>query len=139
MIEPGTNVKVHYKGTLDDGSIFDSSEGKEPLSFQAGTGQVIPGFDETVLQMEVGASATVTIPSEKAYGSIREDMILTLGKEQFPEGMEPKVGNSLKLSTPQGPLIARITDINNDGVVIDGNHPLAGKDLTFELTLIEAG
>lgn len=139
MIEAGTKVKVHYKGTLDDGSVFDSSENRDPLEFQLGTGQVIAGFDAAVSEMDVGGTKTVTIPCAEAYGEYRNEMVLTLEHCQFPEGMNPEVGKSLQLSTPQGPLIAQITDVSDDGVTIDGNHPLAGKDLTFELTLVEAG
>lgn len=137
MIESGTKVKVHYKGTLDDGSVFDSSENRDPLEFQVGTGQVIPGFDNAVQDMEVGATKTVTIPCSEAYGERRDEMVLSLSQEQFPEGMNPEVGKSLKLTTPQGPLIAQITEVTEESVVIDANHPLAGKDLTFELTLVE--
>ena len=138
MIEPGTKVRVHYKGTLDDGSVFDSSENRDPLEFQLGAGQVIAGFDAAISEMEVGGTKTVTIPCAEAYGEYRKEMVLTLEHSQFPEGMNPEVGQSLRLSTPQGPLIAQIKDVSDDGVTIDGNHPLAGKDLTFELTLVEA-
>jgi peptidylprolyl isomerase len=137
MIESGTKVKVHYKGTLDDGSVFDSSENRDPLEFQLGSGQVIPGLDNAIQEMEVGATKTITIPCNQAYGERREEMVLNLSHDQFPEGMQPEVGKSLKLSTPQGPLIAQITEITDENVVIDANHPLAGKDLTFELTLVE--
>jgi peptidylprolyl isomerase len=139
MVEPGTKVKVHYKGTLENGFVFDSSADRDPLEFQVGAGQVIPGFDAAVSEMEVGGTKTVTIPCAEAYGEHREEMVVTLEHSQFPEGMNPEVGKSLRLTTPQGPLIAQIKEISDDGVIIDGNHPLAGKDLTFELTLVEAG
>ena len=138
MIENGTTVKVHYRGTLDDGTVFDSSEDRDALSFTIGAGQVIGGFDAAVREMEVGTTKTVTIPCDQAYGVRNENLILTLGREQFPESVEPKVGLALKLTTPHGPLVARITDLNEEGVTVDGNHPLAGQDLTFELTLVEA-
>jgi peptidylprolyl isomerase len=137
MIENGTTVKVHYKGTLDDGSVFDSSENRDPLSFTIGAGQVISGFDAAVRTMDVGATNTVTIPCNEAYGERNENLMLTLGRDQFPGNVEPEVGMSIKMTTPHGPLIARITGIGEDGVVVDGNHPLAGQNLTFELTLVE--
>jgi peptidylprolyl isomerase len=137
MIAPGSTVKVHYKGTLDDGSIFDSSEGREPLEFQVGSGQVIPGFDAAVQQMEAGGSQTITIPSDEAYGSVRPEMIATIPLEQFPDEINPEVGQMLQLSTPQGALPVQVVDIKEGNVTIDGNHPLAGQNLTFELTLVD--
>ncbi|NEQ44962.1 MAG: peptidylprolyl isomerase [Leptolyngbya sp. SIOISBB] len=138
MIESGKTVKVHYTGKLDDGSVFDSSEGREPLEFQVGSGQVIPGFDAAIQTMDVGASRTITIPSNEAYGAVREEMIALVPHEQFPEGLNPEVGQTLQLQSPEGALPVRVTEIKDDGVVIDGNHPLAGQDLTFDLTLVEA-
>lgn len=138
MVETGKTVKVHYTGKLNDGSVFDSSQGRDPLQFQVGSGQVIPGFDAAVQQMDVGATQTVKIPSEEAYGAVRKDMIALIPHEQFPEGLNPEVGQTLQLKTPEGALPVRVTDVQDQGVVIDGNHPLAGEDLTFELTLVEA-
>lgn len=137
MIKPGSTVKVHYKGVLDDGSVFDTSEGREPLEFQVGTGQVIPGFDNAVQQMEAGTTKTITIPSGEAYGEVRPDMIAAIPHEQFPEGLNPEVGQMLQLQTPEGSLPVRVVEVKDEGVVIDGNHPLAGQNLTFELTLLE--
>lgn len=138
MVAPGKTVKVHYKGTLDDGSVFDSSEGRDPLEFQVGSGQVIPGFDAAIQDMEVGATKTVTIPSTEAYGAAREEMIATVPRAQFPSDLDLEIGLTLELSTPQGPLPVRVVEIEEEGVTIDGNHPLAGLDLTFELTLVSA-
>ena len=138
MVETGKTVKVHYTGTLNDGSVFDSSQGRAPLEFQVGADQVIPGFDAAIQQMDVGTTKTITIPSNQAYGEVRQEMIALIPHEQFPEGLNPEVGQTLQLRTPEGELPVRVTDVQNNGVVIDGNHPLAGKDLTFELTLIEA-
>lgn len=137
MVEPGKTVKVHYKGTLNDNSVFDSSEGRDPLEFQLGSGQVIPGFDAAVQQMEVGSTTTIKIPSAEAYGEVRQDMIAMIPHEQFPDGLNPQVGQTLHLKTPQGALPVSVVEIKNEGVLIDGNHPLAGQDLTFELTLVE--
>jgi peptidylprolyl isomerase len=139
MIENGTAVKVHYKGTLDDGSVFDTSENRDALAFTIGAGQVIGGFDAAVRNMDVGTTKTVTIPCAEAYGEHNENLVLTLPHSQFPETIEPKVGLALQLTTPHGPLVARVTAIGDDGVMLDGNHPLAGQNLTFELTLVEAG
>jgi len=139
MVETGKTVKVHYTGTLNDGSVFDSSQGRDPLEFQVGAGQVIPGFDAAIQQMDVGASKTITIPSDQAYGDVRQEMIALIPHEQFPEGLNPEVGQTLQLRTPEGALPVRVTDVKDNGVVIDGNHPLAGEDLTFELTLVDAG
>lgn len=137
MIAPGKTVKVHYKGTLNDGSIFDSSEGREPLEFQVGSGQVIPGFDAAIQQMDAGATNTIKIPSAEAYGDVRDEMIATIPHEQFPDGLNPEVGQTLQLKTPQGALPVRVVDVKDEGVTIDGNHPLAGEDLTFELTVVD--
>lgn len=138
MIETGKTVKVHYTGKLEDGSVFDSSEGREPLEFQIGTGQVIPGFDAAIQQMDVGSTKTVKIPSGDAYGEVRQDMIALIPHEQFPDGLNPEVGQTLQLRTPEGALPVRVTQVKDDGVIIDGNHPLAGKDLTFDVTLVSA-
>lgn len=136
MVAPGKTVKVHYKGTLDDGSIFDTSEGRDPLEFQVGSGQVIPGFDAAIQNMDEGATETITIPSAEAYGEVREDMIATIPHEQFPDGLNPEIGQTLQLKTPDGALPVRVVDVQNEGVTIDGNHPLAGQNLTFELTVV---
>ena len=138
MVASGKTVKVHYTGKLNDGSVFDSSEGREPLEFQVGSGQVIPGFDAAIQQMDVGTSQTVKIPRHEAYGEVRQDMIALVSHEQFPEGLNHEVGQTLQLKSPEGTLPVRVTEIKNDGVVIDGNHPLAGQDLTFDLTLVAA-
>lgn len=137
MVDPGKTVKVHYKGTLNDDSVFDSSEGRDPLEFQLGSGQVIPGFDAAVQQMEVGSTKTIKIPSAEAYGEVRQDMIAMIPHEQFPDDLKPEVGQTLHLKTPQGALPVSVVKIKDDGVIIDGNHPLAGQDLTFELRLVE--
>ena len=138
MIENGTKVKVHYTGTLDDGTVFDSSENRDALAFTIGAGQVIGGFDAAVKEMEPGTTKNISIPCNEAYGERNESLVLTLNKDQFPENSTPEIGLTLKLSTPHGPLVARITGIDNDGIVVDANHPLAGQNLNFELTLMEA-
>jgi peptidylprolyl isomerase len=130
-------VSVHYKGTLADGSVFDSSEGRDPLEFVVGSGQVIPGFDEAVAEMSVGDTKIVEIPCAQAYGEVNEDMKMAVPKEQIPEQIKPEVGMMLQVGTPQGPMPVRVSEVNEDGIVLDANHPLAGEDLTFEIRLVE--
>jgi len=134
----GDTVRVHYTGTLDDGTPFDSSEGREPLEFTLGGGQVIPGFDAGVTGMEPGETKTVRIPADEAYGPRRDEMMLQVSPDQFPEGMDPQVGQQLQLRQPDGQaVVVRVAEVSSEGVTLDANHPLAGEDLTFELTLAE--
>ena len=134
----GDTVRVHYTGTLHDGTTFDSSEGREPLEFTVGGGQVIPGFDQAVEGMEPGDTKTVEIPADDAYGPKREEMMLQVSPDQFPEGVDPELGQQLQLSQPDGQnVVVRVTDVQDDAVTLDANHPLAGEDLTFEITLDE--
>jgi FKBP-type peptidyl-prolyl cis-trans isomerase 2 len=134
----GDTVRVHYTGTLTDGTTFDSSEGREPLEFTAGGGQVIPGFDQAVAGMEPGDTKTVEIPADEAYGPQRDEMMLQVTPDQFPEDMDPEVGQQLQLSQPDGQsVVVRVVDVQDDAVTLDANHPLAGEDLTFEITLVE--
>ena len=138
MIEDGQKVKIHYTGTLDDGDQFDSSAGRDPLEFEMGAGMVIPGFETGVRDMAVGEKKTIHIPAEEAYGERREDMVLTFGRDQLPEGLEPEVGMGLQMQGPQGqPVPVRVTAVEEASVTIDANHPLAGENLNFELELIE--
>jgi peptidylprolyl isomerase len=137
MIADGKTVRIHYTGTLNDGTQFDSSASRDPLEFETGSGMVIPGFDSAVRDMLVGGKKTVTIPSKEAYGEVREEMIGDLPKDRFPPEMELAVGMPLQMMGPQGPLGVVIKEIKEDAVTIDANHPLAGKDLTFELELVE--
>jgi peptidylprolyl isomerase len=138
MIEDGQKVKIHYTGTLDDGNQFDSSAGRDPLEFEMGAGMVIPGFETGVRDMAVGEKKTIHIPADEAYGERREDMVLTFGRDQLPEGLDPEVGMSLQMQGPQGqPVPVRVAAVEEASVTIDANHPLAGENLNFELELIE--
>lgn len=137
MIEDGKKVRIHYTGTLNDGTQFDSSAGRDPLEFETGAGAVIPGFDAAVRDMEVGAKKTVTLPAKEAYGDVRDEMVGDIPKDRFPAEMELQVGMPLQMQGPQGPLPVVVKEIKEDAVTIDANHPLAGKDLTFELELVE--
>lgn len=138
MSNEGKAVKVHYKGILDDGSVFDSSEGREPLPFTVGEGKVIPGFEQAVSDMSVGDTKTVTIPSADAYGDPDPRMTGPVPKANLPDDLEPTVGMMLQMTTPQGAMPVRIVEVAEDTVTVDANHPLAGQDLTFEITLVEA-
>ncbi len=138
QVKKGDTVKVHYHGTLNDGSVFDSSNGREPLEFEVGSGMVIEGFDTGVTGMEVGEKKTVNIPAEQAYGPTQEDMIMEFPKAQFPADMVPEVGMQLSMSNGQGQQFpVTIIEVKEDAVVLDANHPLAGKDLTFDLELVD--
>jgi FKBP-type peptidyl-prolyl cis-trans isomerase 2 len=134
----GDTVLVHYRGTLDDGSEFDSSEGRDPLRFTLGAGEVIQGFEDAVATLEVGDSTTVTLPPEQAYGASYDDAVQTVEASAFAEGQEPFVGGMVSIVAPDGTqLAAEITSVEGDQVVLDFNHPLAGQALTFDLTLVE--
>ena len=137
MIEPGSTARVHYKGTLSDGSVFDSSEGRDPIEFEIGTGSVIPGFENAVASMEVDETRTVTIPCAEAYGERRDEMVGQVDLGALPEEINPEVGMMLTMQTPDGDLPVRIVAVDEETMTIDANHPLAGEDLTFELTLVE--
>lgn len=133
-MEKGKLVRVHYTGTLDDGTVFDSSIGREPLEFRAGMGQMIPGFDAAVLEMEVGDKKTVHIPAAEAYGEHDERRTATLPRE----GFNGEVGMKVMLKTVTGaPMAAVITAIDDNTVTVDFNHELAGKDLNFEIEVVE--
>lgn len=138
MIENGKTVKVHYKGTLPDGTLFDSSEGKDPLSFEIGAEQVITGFEKAVVAMEVGETKTFTLDSAEAYGEYRDDMVGLVPRAQMPDDLELEVGMVLSMESDQGAMPVRVTALDDENVTLDANHPLAGEDLTFELTLVEA-
>ena len=133
----GDTVRIHYTGTLSDGTVFDSSSGRDPLEFTLGAGQVIPGFDTAVSGMEVGASRKVTIPAAEAYGPRRDDMILAIPRAQVPPHINPAVGEQLQVGQGQEQFLVTVSEVNEREVVLDGNHPLAGEDLTFELELVE--
>ena len=134
----GDVVRVHYTGTLDDTTQFDSSAGRDPLEFTVGAGMVIPGFDDTVRGMEPGDTRTTRIPPEQAYGEPREEMRLTLTREQLPAGFDPDVGEQIHLQGQGGqPVPARVIEADESRVVVDANHPLAGQALTFEIELVE--
>lgn len=134
----GDTVKVHYTGKLDDGSEFDTSTGRDPMEFTLGEGMVIPGFEETVLGMEAEETKTVTIPADKAYGLHNKEMVVEVDRNQFPPDVAPEVGQQLQMRRPDGQtLVVVVTEVSESTVTLDANHPLADKDLTFEIQLVE--
>lgn len=138
QVKNGDTVAIHYHGTLTDGSIFDSSLERAPLEFEVGSGMVIPGFDAGVMEMTVGEKKQIHIPFMEAYGPSQTEMIMDFPKDQFPADMVPEVGMQLQMSSQDGqnfPVV--IIEVAEETVKLDGNHPLAGKDLIFDLELIE--
>lgn len=134
----GDKVKVHYHGKLSTGETFDSSEGREPLEFEIGSGMVIKGFDDGVTGMKIGDRKTINIPVEEAYGPKVQEMIIDMPKTQFPQDMELEVGMPLVMSDNSGQQFqVVIVEIKEDTVTLDANHPLAGKELVFDLEMIE--
>lgn len=134
----GDTVRVHYTGTFDNGTVFDSSEGRDPLEFTLGAGQVIPGFDAGVEGMSVGEVKTIHIPAAEAYGVYDPGRVLVIDREQLPEDLDPAVGQQLMMPTGTGGLVqVTVIDANESSITVDANHPLAGNDLTFEVELVE--
>lgn len=134
----GDTVRVHYTGTLEDGTVFDSSINREPLEFTLGQKGIIEGFQEIVKGMSPGDTKTDSIPPEKAYGDYMNEMVLEVQKEQLPEDLNPEEGSQLQLALSDGQVIpVRVTEVKPDSITIDANHQLAGKTLEFEINLIE--
>ncbi|MCD6389738.1 MAG: peptidylprolyl isomerase [Desulfobulbaceae bacterium] len=134
----GDSVKIHYTGTLADGTVFDSSDGREPLGFTIGSGQVIPGFNDAVLGMSHGESKKVTIPADKAYGEHQKELVMPVPRNQVPPDINPEVGQKLQIQGPNGqPMMVKVVEVNDDHVLLDANPPLAGMELTFEIELVE--
>ena len=138
QVKNGDTVRVHYTGRLDDGQVFDSSEGGDPLEFRVGAGEVIPGFDDAVRGMEVGDRKRVEIPPAEGYGERREQLIAQVPRESMELESPPEAGMSLLMQLPDGNQIpVTVTDVNDDQVTLDANHPLAGQKLTFDVELVE--
>ena len=137
MIDNGKTVKVHYKGTLADGTVFDSSEDRDPLEFLTGSEQVLPGFEAAVVELEVGKSQTVTLAATEAYGDRDDDMVGMVPRDSRPDDMEIEVDMMLQMETEDGAMPVRVIEVAEDSVTLDANHPLAGEALTFEVTLVE--
>ncbi len=135
MIQNGSTVQVHYTGKLTDGTTFDSSVGRAPFQFQVGASEVIPGFEGGLIGKSIGDKVTVQIPVEDAYGQVREDLIVNVSKTQLPGEVE--VGQTLQAANEGQMFNVVVKEIHQDHVVIDGNHPLAGKDLIFDIEVME--
>lgn len=132
----GDIVKVHYTGKLDDGTVFDTSADREPLQFKIGEGQLIADFEQAVVGMNPGESKTIQIPSENAYGPRHEEMVLEVDRGEFPDGLEPQVDQKLQVQQQDGRSFAvTVTAVSETRVTLDANHPLAGKNLTFDIQL----
>ena len=137
-VKKGDKVKVHYRGTLTDGTEFDSSQGREPLEFEVGAGMMIKGFDDAVNGMKVGEKITVNIVADEAYGQRNDELIYQIPSEQIPEDLDPKVGQTLSMQHPDGHSIpVQVVEVTDKHVGIDANHQLAGQDLVFEIELVE--
>lgn len=134
----GDTVQVHYTGRLDDGTVFDSSQGREPLEFQVGSGMVIPGFDNGVAGMNIGEKKTIHIPADDAYGPVQDEMILKIPRTDIPADIPLEIGTQLNMHQDGAGQVVpvTITDVTVDTVVLDANHVLAGKDLVFEVELV---
>jgi FKBP-type peptidyl-prolyl cis-trans isomerase 2 len=136
--KPGDKVKVHYRGSLEDGTVFDTSHGRQPLEFTIGEGQVIPGFEGAVVGMEPGDSKSVTVEPPEGYGERRRELVVDVERDRFPAEMEVEVGKQVQVQEKDGsPRVATIARVDDDSVTLDVNHPLAGKDLTFDIELVE--
>lgn len=136
----GDTVRIHYTGSLEDGSVFDSSQGRDPLEFTLGSGQVIPGFDVAVAGMTTGEKKRVTIPADQAYGQPDPRAIQAIPRENIPAEIPLEVGLQLQAQSPQGyPIPVTVVEISENEVTLDANHHLAGKDLTFDLELVSVG
>jgi peptidylprolyl isomerase len=134
----GDTVKVHYTGKLKDDTVFDTSANRDPLQFTLGEGQVIPGFEKAVIGMKPGESKTTEIPVDEAYGPHHKEMVLVVARSQFPAELEPKVDQRLQMSRSDGQkILVTVTAVSEENVTLDGNHPLAGKDLIFDIELVE--
>lgn len=139
-VKVGDVVSVHYHGRLKDGTTFDSSDGRDPLQFKVGAGQVIKGFDNALIDMQVGDKKTVEIPVEDAYGAAHEENFVTFPITEFPPEMKPEIGMGLQLHNNEGHVIpVVIHEVRETEVVLNANHPLAGKDLIFDLELVTIG
>ena len=138
QVKPGDTVLIHYTGTLENGTVFDSSAGREPLQFTVGAGRVIQGFDEGVVGMQVGEERTLHIPADQAYGQHREDLVFTFGPDEIDNADVPAVGDQVGITLQNGQILsATVVSVSADGIVVDANHHLAGEDLTFDIRLVD--
>ncbi|TVZ28408.1 FKBP-type peptidyl-prolyl cis-trans isomerase SlpA [Gillisia sp. Hel_I_86] len=138
QVKEKDTVKVHYTGKLADGQVFDSSEGKDPIEFTLGQGQLIPGFENGLIDMKLNEKKTINIPVQEAYGEPRKELVQEVEKSQLPPEITPEVGMGLVSKGPDGQeMNLLVAEVKEDTIVVDGNHPLAGKDLIFDLEVVE--
>ena len=137
IVKEGRNVTVHYTGTLNDGTVFDSSRNYDPISFEVGGGQVIAGFNAAVVGMKVGESKSIHIPCEEAYGQRSDNAVMVVPHSAFPEDFKPEVGTQVQGSGPNGTFPAIVQGVADEGITLDMNHPLAGQDLNFDIEIVE--
>ena len=138
QVTVNSTVKVHYTGKLADGEVFDTSDGKEPIEFTLGQGQLIPGFEKGLIDMKLNEKKTITIAKEEAYGEVNKDLIQEVKKTELPQDMAPEVGMGLVSKSPDGQeMNLMVVEVREESIVIDGNHPLAGKELIFDLEVLE--
>jgi len=134
----GDTVNVHYTGRLGNGTVFESSVGGEPFEFTIGAGRVIPGFEQAVIGMQPGESKTVVVPPDQAYGPYRDELVMVTDRDHLPPDWEPQVGQQFPLTQPDGRVVwATVIDVSESSITLDANHHLAGKELTFDITLVE--
>lgn len=136
--QPGHTVSVHYTGKLEDGSVFDTSQNREPIQFVLGEQRVIPGFDKAITGMSQGEKKTAKVPAEDAYGPHRPELVVEFPRDRIPPTVNAEVGQELQMQTANGqPMPAVVVDTSDTAITLDANHPLAGKDLTFDIELVE--
>lgn len=137
QVKKDDNVKVHYTGKLSNGQVFDSSRERDPIEFKVGEGKMIPGFENGVMDMELNEKKNIEVKPDDAYGEVRDDLFQEVSKEQLPDDINPEVGMGLAAQMPDGSeRQLRVADIKDDSIIVDANHPLAGKDLNFEVEVV---
>jgi FKBP-type peptidyl-prolyl cis-trans isomerase 2 len=139
-VKSGDTVSIHYTGRLEDGSVFDSSQGRDPLEFEVGSGQIIPGLDQAIPGMTEGDTKTVSVPPEQAYGPVNPNAMQQVPRSDIPAEIPLEVDTPLQVQTSEGQTIpVRVAEVTDDHVVLDANHPLAGKALIFDIELVKIG
>ena len=137
QVKQNDRVKVHYTGKLSNGEVFDTSLERDPMEFQVGKGQLIPGFENGVIDMKVNEKKTIVVPSDEAYGEARPELVQEVPNDRLPPEIKPEVGMGLVSTTPEGQEIQLVVkEVKDEAIVVDGNHPLAGQDLTFEVEVV---
>jgi peptidylprolyl isomerase len=140
QVKTGDTVSIHYTGTLEDGTVFDSSRERDPLQFEVGSGQIIPGLDSALPGMSEGETKKVTVPPEEAYGHINPDAKQAVPRSNIPDDIPLEIGTPLQVQTPQGQTVpVKVDSVTDDTVVLDANHPLAGETLNFEIEVVKIG